>query len=74
MPGEDCVDDLRDDRIVVADDAGKNRFVVAEFLDQILADLVFDAASANIAAFDGGAKLSEGRWSGPGPHTAIMTP
>ncbi len=45
---EDGVDDLRDDGVFVADDAGEERSFgfcgVAQFGDQIFAELVFDAA------------------------------
>jgi hypothetical protein len=41
---EDRVDDLRDDRLVVADDAGEERLPGAQPRDQVLADLVLDAA------------------------------
>ena len=37
------VDDLRHDRVVVADDAGENRAALTEFHDQVVAHLVFHA-------------------------------
>ena len=74
MPRENRVDDLRNDGVVVADDAGKERLLGAQLGDEIFAHFVFDAASANIAAVDGRFELSECGWSGLGPHAAIMTP
>ena len=48
MTREDRVDELRDDGVFVADDAGEERSFclcgVAEFGDQVFAKLVFDAA------------------------------
>ena len=52
------VDDLRDDRVVVADDAGEERLSGAEAGDQVLAHLVAHRATLDAAGGDGGAKFS----------------
>ena len=39
---EDAVDDLRDDRVAVADDAGEQLFAGAELVDHVPAELVLD--------------------------------
>ena len=41
---EDGVDDLRNDRVFVADDAGEERFVRLQAGDEVRAHLVFHAA------------------------------
>ena len=48
MPRENGVHDLRHDRVVVADDAGEDAgvVVVAQAGDEIVAEFVFHAASA----------------------------
>ena len=64
MLREDGVDDLRDDGVFVADDAGKERGLRrpgrAEFCDEIFAKLVLDrAADAGWGVFTG-AESAEG--------------
>ncbi|MYI75515.1 MAG: hypothetical protein F4057_09435 [Acidobacteria bacterium] len=44
VPREDRVADLRDDRLVVADDAGKQRLAAPQLVDQVVAELLPDAA------------------------------
>ena len=44
VPREDGVPDLRDDRIVVADDAGKQRLAAAQLVDQVVAEFLPDGA------------------------------
>ena len=46
MPRKDSVDDLRHHRIVIADDAGKNRAVAPQARHQVFAHLVLHAAMA----------------------------
>ena len=46
MPRQNGIDDLRHDRVVVADDAGKDRAVAAQPRDQVVAHLVLHAAIA----------------------------
>jgi hypothetical protein len=43
---KDCIDYLRNHSVVVANDAGKNRRVLAELRNQIVAKLVFHTAGA----------------------------
>ncbi len=74
MPGENRVDDLRNDRVVVSDDAGEDRFVVPELANQIVADFVLDASPAVVATRGGRLEFPESRRPGLRPHTAIMTP
>jgi predicted transcriptional regulator len=45
VAGEEGVDDLRDDGVIVAVDAGKQRAAFAEAGDEVIADLVFDGAA-----------------------------
>ena len=42
VPRKDGVDELRDDRLVVADDAGEQRLARLQLADQIVADLLLD--------------------------------
>src|SRR6266536_4364159 len=61
MAGEYRVHDLRDDGVVVSDDARKNRTVLAEFRDQVVAQLVFHTAGAQLFFRKGAsAQLAEG--------------
>ena len=53
------VDDLRHDRVVEADDPGKERRARAQALDQVAADLVLDAAPQDPAGGDVRAQLAE---------------
>ena len=61
---EDGVDDLRDDRVVVADDAGEERLAfgaagdLAQAGDEVVAELVLDAAGDALGGVFGGAKLA----------------
>ncbi len=41
MPRQECIDELRHDCIVIADDSGENRVAGADFGHQIFADFVF---------------------------------
>ena len=52
VPREDRVDELRNDCFVIADDAGKQLFARAQFLDQIRAQLVFDRDAFVTAFFE----------------------
>ncbi len=52
VPREDGVDDLRDDRLVVADDAGENLFARAQFAEEVGAQLVLDRAHAVALPFE----------------------
>ena len=59
VPRQDRVDDLRHDRVVEADDAREERRPRAEPLDQVVANLVLDAAAREPAGGDVGAELAE---------------
>jgi hypothetical protein len=60
MPRQHGVHELRDDRVVVADDAGKEGFFPLQTLRQVLADLVAHRPAANLSTGDGRFQLSEG--------------
>ena len=47
-----CVHNLRHDRFIIADDAGKKTLARAKFTHEISAHLVFDRAHAVIALFE----------------------
>ena len=53
---EQRVDELRDDGVVVADDAGKQRLAGLELGDQVGAELVFDGRISGQTLFNGGAQ------------------
>ena len=61
MAREDGVDDLRDDRVLIPDDAGKDRLLGAEPADEVLAKLVLDAASEAFGGVFTAAESAEGR-------------
>ena len=44
LPGKNGVDDLRDDRVFIADDAGEEGLVRLKARDQVGAHLIFDVA------------------------------
>ena len=46
VPRENRVDDLRHDRLVIADDAGKDSFARAQFAQEVGAQFVFDRSGA----------------------------
>ncbi len=58
---QDGVDDLRHDRVVEADDAGKERRARTQALDQVAANLVLDAAPRDPAGGHLRAQLAECR-------------
>jgi hypothetical protein len=47
VPGQDGVDDLRDNRVAIADNTGKKFVAALQFTDQVLAQLVFDSTLAD---------------------------
>ena len=53
------VDQLRDDGVVVADDAGEQRFARAKFPNEVVADLLVDAPVRHGAALDGAPQLAQ---------------
>ena len=61
------------DGVVVADDAGEERFPAPEALGQVLAGFFPDGAPANLAARHGRLQLAEGRDGGMWGHTDSMT-
>ena len=63
------VDDLRDDRVVVADDAGEERAAGAEARDEVLAHFVAHRTPLDAAGVDRRAEFSESRRS-CGSHRA----
>lgn len=52
MPRENRIDQLRDYRFVVTDDAGKQFFAALQFANQIRAHLVFDGARQVATLFE----------------------
>ena len=56
---EQRVDELRNDRVLVADDTGKQRAAGAELLDQVVAHFFVDTAPADAALLDGSAQFAE---------------
>ena len=44
VPGENGVDELRNDGVVVADDAGKERFSGLQLANEVVADFLLDRA------------------------------
>ena len=73
MPRQHGVHQLRDDGVVVADDAGKQRLLAAQPLGEVVADFVAHGTAAHVSARDGGFQLSEGVDARRGRHMAIMT-
>ena len=61
MPRQDGVDDLWDDGLVVADDAGEERRAGLQVADQVVADFVFNGTVGEAPGVDGGAQLTKGR-------------
>ena len=68
VPRQDGVDHLRDDRVVVADDAGKEGLVTAQTGHEVVAQLALDAAAGNPALADRATQASQGG----GPHQSIL--
>ena len=60
VPGQNRVDDLRDDGVFVSDDAGKERGLRAEPCDQVLPDLVLHRTTLDAARGDVASELPEG--------------
>ena len=67
------VDELRDDGVVVADDAREERVFPPQALRQVVAHLVAHRPAANLAARDGRFQLSKGVDAWRGRHISIMT-
>ena len=61
VPREHRVHHLGDDRVVVADDAGKEGLAGAELANQVVADLRLDGAPRDAAGLDVSPKRAEGR-------------
>ena len=72
MPRQQRVHELRDDRVVVADDAGKERLAGAQLGDQVLADFFVDGAARHAAGLDGAAQLAN-RGNLGSDHTRFYT-
>ena len=62
VPREDGVDELRDDRLVVADDAREQLLARLQLADQVVADLLLDRNASRIHA---AAEVRPGFESGP---------
>jgi hypothetical protein len=69
VPRQDCVRDLRDDRFVVADDPGKQRFTGAQLANQVVADFVANGTTAHAPRLD---RLSQVSERGRDRHNAIL--
>jgi hypothetical protein len=59
VPGQQRVDELGQHRVVVADDAGKERASGAQFLDQVVTHLFVHVAVTNLTALDGAAQIAQ---------------
>ena len=59
MLRQNGIGDLRDDRVVVADDVGEQLFVLLQTTHQVRAHLELDAAPWDPAGFDRLTKFSE---------------
>src|SRR5262249_20820226 len=69
---QDRVDDLGDDRVVVADDAGKERAARAQLADQVVADFSLDGPARDASGLDIRAQRAQrGRLGG---HLWILAP
>jgi hypothetical protein len=67
------VDDLRHDRVVEADDAREKRRARTQALDQVVPNLVLDAAPRDATAGDVGSELAKRGWAGDrGGHNCIL--
>src|SRR5262249_27185083 len=61
VPREHCVDHLRYNRVVVAENPGKQRFPTLDLTDQIIAEFVLDSAGGEPLLREGaGAKRTKG--------------
>ena len=72
VPRQQGVDQLRDDGVVVADDAGEEWLARAQFSNKVLAHLLVDTAAYDRAGFDGAAQLAHGGDRGGFRHTRIL--
>ena len=61
MAREDGIDDLRDDGVFIANDAGEDGFLCPEAADEVLAKLVLDAASKTFGGVVTAPESAEGR-------------
>ena len=73
MAREDGVHQLRDHRIVVADDARKERLFPLQTLREVVTDLVAHRPAANLPSGDGRFQLSKVVDAWRGRHIPIMT-
>ncbi len=62
VTGQDRVDDLWDDRLVVADDAWEQLLPSPKFGDQVVAKLLFDVAMRDLTRSDGPSQLAQKQW------------
>ena len=69
VAGQDRVDDLRHDGLVVADDAGEQGFLLPQPGDEVFADFVFDVTPGEAASLDSRTEFGEGRGE-TGDHRA----
>jgi hypothetical protein len=58
---EERVDELRDDRVVVADDAREQRLAAAQLPNQVVADFLVNAPALDETGIDGAPQFAEGR-------------
>ena len=72
MARQQGVDELRNDRVVVADDAGEERPPGAQPGDEIVPDFFVDGAMRHAAGLDGAAQLANGGNLGS-DHTRFYT-
>ena len=73
VPRQHGIHQLRDDRVVVADDAGEQRVFPPQVFRQVLAHLVSDRAAAHLAPGDGGFQLCKCFNPWRGRHISIIT-
>ena len=64
MARENGVDDLRNDRVLVPDDAWEDGLLGAEAADEVLAKLILDAASQAFGGVITAPESAEGRRKG----------
>jgi hypothetical protein len=72
MARQHGVDQLRHDRVVVADDAGKERLFPAQPLREVLANFVADRTPADVSPRDGRFQVPEGFKTGRRRHIRLL--
>ena len=71
MPGENRVDELRNDGVFVADDAGEQRVLQANELGEVVAHFVADRPPPDLAARDRCFQLSKSFKTWRGRHISV---